>query len=180
MIIELSTPTTVRITWPAYDMLVEAQIVARLKTVPGTEGVGRRWYAPAIQTFRLMGLFPKASYDYAALTAAHIMAATFFDSMVQMGIEMVFDESGAICAVGEGVSPLIENLVADREHALIPFVAFGNPRRKMSQGAWQGPLSAEDARFEPLVKGIGNAKRKAEEEIKYPKRRPRRKAKVTK
>jgi hypothetical protein len=178
MIIELSDPATVSIKWPAYDATVEAQIVERLKTVPDIEGVGRRWYAPAIQTFRLMGLFPKASYDYAALTAAHIMAATFFDSMVQMGIEMVFDESGAICTIGEGVSPLIENLVADREHALIPFVAFGNPRRKMSQGAWQGPLSAEDARLEPLVKGIQNARKAASEEIKYPKRRPRKKAKA--
>ena len=88
MQVELASgvPPQLRITWPAYDPPTEAAILERLKTVPGAEGAGRRWYVPAIQMERLMILFPKASYQYAALCAADKAARDFFDSLIGTGI----------------------------------------------------------------------------------------------
>lgn len=183
MKIEFFAPDKIRITWPQYDAAIEAQIAERLRSVPGIEGFGHRWSAPVIQTVRLMELFPKASYDYAALSAADKATRNFYDSMVRMGIELALDASGAVCAVGEGISPLLQQLIDERAHALKPLVveAMRNPRprRQQPQGAWQGPLTVEDAKFEPLLKGIENARKKAaEQEIRYPKRRRTKKARV--
>lgn len=122
-----------------------------------------------------MQLFPKASFDYDALRASDGLARAFWDMCAYFDVELTFDESAAIVAVGEGVSPLFQQLVAEREEALRPLVASAHlhPRPKLLvYEPWQGPLTADDARFEPLVKGIQNAKKAAQEqEIRYPKRR---------
>ena len=176
MNIELSDAKTVRITWPAYDATTEAEIIRRLGTVPGAEGMGRRWYAPAIQVARLMELFPKASYGYAALKVSDGLARAFFASLVYLGIELQIDASGAICAVGEGVSPLIQQLVDERAHALRPLVLADQARptpakaqRPQPQPSGE-PLTEEDRKWQSWLTGIHNAAAK----VKYPKRRRRR------
>lgn len=70
---------------------------------------------------------------------------------------------------------MIQQLVTEREDALRPIVAAAHlhPRPNLyGYAPIQGPLTADDARFEPLLKGIQNAKQAAEaQEIRYPKRR---------
>lgn len=181
MNIELATPTHIKITWPHYDAPTEAEIVRRLTTVPGIEGHGRRYYAPTIQVYRLMELFPKASYQYEAIVAADGLAQAFWAMLVRFDLELIFDESGAICAVGAGVSPLIQQLVDERAHALRPLVAaaLANPKPKAQPVApLQGPQSIEDGKWETWLNGVHNAaKKEAEAEIKYPKRRRKGEAK---
>ena len=172
--------------WPRYPKPTHDEIVRRLKTISGTEfdKQGKCWWVPAGQADRVMALFPRASFDYDTICAATDAESgrerAFYDSMVYLGVEFAFDESGAIVAVGDGVSPLIQSLVDERADALRPLVlaSMANPKPKpQPAGPMHGPYSAEDAKFEPLLKGIQNA-RKAEQEreVRYPKRR--RKAKV--
>jgi len=178
MNIELSTPTHIKITWPAYDATIEAEIVNRLGTVPGIEGHGRRYYAPAVQVYRLMELFPKAAFQYDALSAADGLARTFWDMLVHFGIELIFDESGAVCAVGAGVSPLIQQLVTERSHALRQFVGDKRHKAAVMVEPLHGPQSVEDGKWETWLTGIHNAaKKEADDKVKYPQRR-RRKGKV--
>lgn len=181
MNIELTDPTTVRITWPSHDAATEAEIVRRLNTVPGIEGMGHRYRCPAIQVARLMELFPKASFDYAALRAADSLAQRFHEGMALMGVEFRIDDSGAVAGVGDNVSPLLCDIIAERSPALKPLVAAGwgqpKPRRDAPQ-PMHGPYTAEEARYEPLVNGMQNAARRAAEDaVKYPKRRRFKKAK---
>lgn len=181
MNIYLSDERTVRVEWPSYDAAIEAEIVNRLKSVPGIEGHGRRYYAPTVQVYRLMELFPKASYQYEALAAADGLAQAFWAMLVRFDLELIFDESGAICAVGAGVSPLIQQLVDERSHALRPLVvaALANPKPKaQSVAPLQGPQSVEDGKWETWLTGVHNAAKKVEDEkVKYPKRRRKGKAK---
>lgn len=112
-----------RIEWPVYSSEIEQEILRRLNTVPGIEaGNGRCAYAPVIQLQRLMFLFEKASYDYRAIQEADNLAWRFYESLTRMGIKLELDESGYPVAVGENVSPLVAQLVAERSHALKPFV----------------------------------------------------------
>jgi len=179
MNIELATPTHIKITWSYYDAPTEAEIVRRLSTVPGIEGHGRRYYAPAVQVYRLVELFPKASFQYEALTAADGLGRAFYEQLVHFGIELIFDESGAVCAAGKGVSPLIQQLVDERAHALRQFVGDEPLWATTSPVAsLQGPKSGEDGKWETWLNGVHNAaKKEAEDKLKYPKRRRKAKAK---
>lgn len=170
MKIELATRSTdtLKITWPAYPADMEAEIIRRLNTVPGIEGESPRYTAPAIQCERLMQLFPKASFDYSALQAADRIARNFFDSLNNTGVKLVID-GDRVRAIGDNVSPLIEQLVNDRSPALMSFVLLEMDRRQLV--AAQRPMGVEDARLEVLGKGIVNAKRKAEQQFNYGKRR---------
>lgn len=185
MNIELATPTQLKITWPVYgDSSIEAEIVKRLATVPGIEGRGRRWYAPAIQLARLMELFPKASFDYAALVAAGRLGLVFYESLVCLHLNVIFDESGAIVGLGENVSPLIQQLIDERAHAIKPFVleAAQRPRRQQAaKDPLHGPLTAEDAGWDRVMTGARNAAKREEErqQFKFQKRRRKKKVEAT-
>ncbi len=180
MNIELSAPTQLKITWPVYgDPSIEAEIVNRLATVPGIEGRGRRWYAPAIQLYRLMDLFPKASFAYAALVAADRLGRMFHESLVCLHLNVIFDESGAIVGLGENVSPLIQQLIDERAHAIKPFVVEamtkGHSQVTKSHAAkdpLHGPVTLEDAGWQRVMMGARNAaKREEEKQFKFQKRR---------
>lgn len=174
IVLASGSPQLVRITWEPYDPKIETAIVERLKTVPGTEGTGRRWYAPAIQMDRLMVLFPMASYQYAALCAADKAARNFYDSLIGTGVRLVIDGDKVKATTGN-VSPLLAQLVDERSPALKSFVELELQRASLKPqplGPLQEPLTAEDAKLEPLAKGIVNAAKKStEEQFKYGKRR---------
>jgi hypothetical protein len=178
MHIELTDPNTVRITWPvAFDPATEAEIAKRLASVPGMQGMGRRYWCSAMQTPRLMDLFPRASFDYAALQAADALSRRFCDAMAQMGVQLQISGSGAVVGVGDGVSPVLQEAIAARSHAHKRWVARGwgqpKPRRDAPQ-PMHGPYTADDARFEPLVNGMQNAAKKAAEDaVKYSGKRRR-------
>lgn len=177
MNIELATTTHVKITWSYYDAPTEAEIIKRLGTVPGSEGHGRRYYTPTIQVYRLMELFPKASFQYEALAAADVLAQTFHEQLVHFDLELISDESGAVCAVGAGVSPLIQQLVTERSHALRQFVGDKRHKAAVMVEPLHGPQSVEDGKWETWLNGVHNAaKKEALDAVKYPKRR--RKGKV--
>jgi len=174
MKIELAEQNQVKITWPTYDANTEAQISERLNIVPGINGYGRRRFAHVIFVPLLMELFPKASYDYDALRVSDRLAQAFYNMCARFDLELTFDESGAVCAVGEGASPLIRQLISEREHALRPFVAEAMEKPKNSVSAPVSPSlpPVDDERLGPLFRGIQNAKKKAmEQEIRYPKGR---------
>lgn len=118
-----------RIEWPMYQSEIDQEIRRRLATVPAIEaGRGRVAWAPVIQLQRLMTLFPKSSIDYRAMQESDAVARRFYDSLIQMGIELGFDASrGVYVVAGANVSPLLEQLVAERSHALKPFVLEPQP-----------------------------------------------------
>ena len=183
---QIEADNQLRVTWDGYDKPIHTEIIRRLKLISGAtwDDETKCWWVPPAQGDKLMAAFPKASYDVEAIwrcTDAHSnRTATFYTSLVALGVQFAIDASGAIVGVGEGVSPLFQQLVDERAHAFRPLVAAAHlhPRPMLQPYApWQGPLTAEDAKFEPLLKGIQNAKKAAEEqELRYPKRR--RKAKV--
>jgi hypothetical protein len=175
MNIELASASTIKITWPYYDSAIEAEIVQRLNTVPGIEGRPRRYYAPVIQLPRLMNLFPKASFDYAAMVAADNAAQAFYNMLVRFDLHLEIGPENGLILVGDSASPAIQQLVDERAPALRPLVldALNNPKPSIwpAQREASSPLT-EDERLGPLFRGIQNAAKKAEEQrVKYPRRR---------
>lgn len=178
-------PWQLKVTWPDYGVSINSAVIDRLRVVPGAEpGRGRLYWCPLLQLARLIELFPKASYDYAALQAADHAARTFYESAIGMGIALIIDASGAVCAVGENVSPLVERIVSERSHALKPFVveAVAVPKlRSVGHSAPHGPLTKEDAGWKRVMDGAKNAVAKAEEQAeKFKFQKRRRKAKKEK
>lgn len=158
MQITLGTRTHLKITWPLYDAAIESQIRERLATVPGIEaGHGRIAWAPVIQLARLTEIFPKASLDYAAIQESSRVAHTFWDSMVLLGIIFRIDASGAVYVDQESNSPVIEQLVAERSHAIKPFV---EEAMKHPVPILRGPL--------PQIPPARQV-----EEVRYPRRKSR-------
>jgi hypothetical protein len=170
MIIELATHNY-QITWPRYPKPTHQEIVNRLKTISGAEFDKLRlcWWVPVAQGAKLLELFPKASYSVDAICAAVDAESErgrwFYESLRLMGIELRIVESGAIVATGEGVSALIQTLIDERTAALLPLVQQAGSRvaKPSAQPApVQGPLTVEDAKLEPLLKGIQNAAQRRE------------------
>lgn len=102
----------------------DARIVERMKTIPGAayDKATKQWTVPAANADKLLDLFPLASYDYDAIAAACDAAAQravwFADSLRRWGIGLEIDGDGRVVAVGETVSPLIQDLVTARAEAL--------------------------------------------------------------
>lgn len=119
----------------AYTVAVNTEIKNRLHRIAGVEYDGRQkvWTVPAAQADRLYAAFPKASYDYdvicAVVNAQAGRCAIFYRSLVGMGVRLVCDDSGAIVAVGDGVSPLLQAAVDERSEELRPMV-------QAEQAAW--------------------------------------------
>ena len=119
----------------AYTVAVNTEIKNRLHRIAGTEYDGRQkvWTVPAAQADRLYAAFPKASFDYdvicAVVNAQVGRCAIFYRSLVGMGVRLVCDDSGAIVAVGDGVSPLLQAAVDERSEELRPMV-------QAEQAAW--------------------------------------------
>lgn len=184
MKVELSSPTLLKISWPLYDSAIDSEIRQRLATVPGVEvGRGRCCWAPAIQLWRLAELFPKASFDYAAMQAADRTGQTFYNSMVSMGVIFRIDPMLGVCVASEGCSPVIEQLVAERSHALKPFVEEAmkhsvpivvTPAGPMP--LLQGPLTQEDGVFQSWFTDVQGFAEKQREKVQYPRRKSRGKA----
>lgn len=173
------SPTLLRITWDEnYSPDIEAEIVKRLQTIPGINGAGRRWYCPAIQMERIMILFKRASYQYAAYAAADKAARDFFDSLIGTGVKLVID-GDKVKAIGDNVSPLLAQLVDDRSPALMSLVQLEVDREarhaslESSQNHTEGQGDDLDPKLELLAKGIANAQKRAEIEaqFRYGKRR---------
>ena len=129
MQIALSSPTTLRITWPLYPAQTEAELQRRLATVPGLQrGRGRMAYAPIIQLQRLMTLYPLASYQYEAIAAADDLAKSCYQQLAKSGITLRLNDAGDVEVTGD-TSTEIQQYVTDRSHALRPFV-----KEQMEQG----------------------------------------------
>lgn len=118
------------VTWKLseYTVAVNTEIKNRLHRIAGVEYDGRQkvWTVPSAQADRLYAAFPKASFDYdvicAVVDAQAGRCAIFYRSLVGMGVRLVCGDSGAIVAVGDGVSPLLQSLVDERSEELRPMV----------------------------------------------------------
>lgn len=127
MMIQLATPTRLKITWPRYAKAVHSEIVARLKAIPSAtfDAEGECWFVHARQADRLLDAFPKASFCQdtiaAAVEAETQRARTFLDNLNRLGVRLVV-EGGELVAVGEGVSPLLQRLVEERAASLRPML----------------------------------------------------------
>lgn len=112
-----------RATWPRYPKATHEEIIRRLKSISGAayDQEHRCWWIPPAQGDKLMALFPRASYCvdaiWACTDAAAQRAQMFYASLLGMGIALHL-EGEAIVAVGEGVSPLLQQLVEERAAAL--------------------------------------------------------------
>lgn len=176
MKIELSNPTTVKITWVYNDAATEAEIVRRLHTVPGIEGRGRCFWANAVHTARLMELFGRASFDYAAIAAGDRLGHAFYAMLVRFDLDLVTGPENGLVAVGDGVSPLIQSLVDERAPALRIAMRYPRaapkPKPEPPVPLPQGPLTVDDANFEGWFKAAQTtAQRLDGDKTQYGKRR---------
>lgn len=180
MNITQATTTQLKVTWPRYPRQTHQEIVRRLKLIRGAEfdKQGACWYVPTIQGDRLMDAFPKASYDVEALWACTDApgrrAATFHASLRQMGVGFEINDSGAIAAVGDGVSPLVQTLVDERNEALRPLVLAQeaqSPVVVVEVAPLQGPKSVEDLKWEAWMRGVQSAAKREEEAAVWAERR---------
>lgn len=179
MKIESASPSQLKVTWPRLPKPTHDEVIRRLKLINGAEfdRAEKCWWVPATQGDKLMDAFPRASFDVDAIwlctDAAAGRAVAFYDALVALGVKFEIAANGAISAVGEGVSPLIQQLVAERATALLPLVTrdLGKPRRVDTPVPLQGPQSLEDRKWESWLTGVQSAA-KREEDAKA--RRPRR------
>lgn len=122
MLIELARHNF-HITWPLCSKVTHQEIVRRLKTISGAtfDRAEKCWWIPLAQGARLLEQFPRASYSvdamWAATDAESDRARRFYESLRLMGIRLHI-EGEVIVAVGEGVSPLLQELVTERAPAL--------------------------------------------------------------
>lgn len=164
--------TQLCVTWPRYPRATHQEIVRRLKLISGAtfDKEHACWFVPAWQGDKLMDSFPRAAYSVDAVwacTDAHSKrTATFYDALVSLGVRFVFDAHGAICAVGKGISPLLQELVDVRADALRPLVL-----RDQAKARKVATLARDtDERLAVIGRGIQNAAAKAQRDAV---RRPR-------
>jgi hypothetical protein len=126
-----------RVTWPRYPKPTHEEIIRRLKSISGAayDREHRCWWVPLAQGDKLMAQFPKASYSVDAIwtcTDAEAQRATvFYESLVSLGVTFEVAASGAVCAVGEGVSPFLQQLVQERAPALRALVLHRQKGRQV-------------------------------------------------
>lgn len=151
-----------------------AEINARLKLIDGAtwDKEARCWFVPLQQGDKLIETFPKASYSYEALCACwdaeKRRTATFADNLARWGIQLVIDDSGAIVAVGDNVSPLLQDMVRERSEALRAWVGIELPVVELDDSDVQQTATAEKVEVTKgdrlLWAGMQNAaKREAEQ-----------------
>lgn len=150
------------------------QLVERIKQVSGAtwDKEARCWFVPLQQGDKLIETFPKASYSYEALCACwdaeKRRTATFADNLARWGIQLVIDDSGAIVAVGDNVSPLLQDMVRERSEALRAWVCIELPVVELDDSDVQQTATAEKVEVTKgdrlLWAGMQNAaKREAEQ-----------------
>lgn len=146
---------SLRVEWPRQPRNIHQEILRRLKSINGAEwdAEARCWWVPLAQGDKLMALFPRASYCvdaiWACTDAAARRATVFYDSLIRMGIDVRIDDSGAVVAFGEGVSPLLQQLVDERAAALRPLVLQRGERAKPTAVVPPAtPLAAQPKRFQ--------------------------------
>lgn len=134
------------------------EIVERLKSLSEREydKATKSWFVPVRLFDVVMEKFPLASVTYDALMAAWDAQAgrerTFYDSLVRWGIKLEIDASGAVCAVGETVSPLIQDLVAARAEALRPYAKSSPIQPQMQPDGARLPTEASSVVVEPQMR----------------------------
>lgn len=159
-LITLESSRTLRLEWSECPKPIFAEIVRRIKTIPGAtfDGEEKVWYVPVTALYTTLSLFPKATVAYDCFQAADAArsraAAQLAALLARNGAELRFDASGAVCAVGECVSPLVAELVAARSDVLWAYVGALQPA--ISEPPAQGTVEVTDAdrKFQPILTGI--------------------------
>lgn len=119
----------IRATWPRYSLSIHNQIIERLRSIGAEfDSEGKCWWVKPTKADALLELFPGASFDYdvicAATDAGQRRNEAFCKFLASAGVELRCDDSGGVVAVGENVSPLLAEIVAQR---------FGKPEPKLEQ-----------------------------------------------
>lgn len=82
----------------------------------------RAWIVPLAQADRLMEAFPEASFDYSAICAAADAAEgreqAFYASMIQLGVKLRIDASGAVYGAHEAMTDVLQAEIAKRSDGL--------------------------------------------------------------
>lgn len=126
-LITLETQSTLRIEWSECPRPIFDEIVRRIKTIPGAafDGEEKVWHVPATTLYTTLSLFTQATVAYECFQAADAArmraAAQFAALLARSGARLEIDASGVVCAVGECVSPLVNELVAERSDVLRGF-----------------------------------------------------------
>jgi hypothetical protein len=189
------------VTWMRTSKAVHDEILERMKCIRGAEfnkAAGRCWSLPVEQADRLFLAFPKASYDYDAICAVvdaqKRRIAIFGQNLLDTGVKLVVVD-GRIIAQGEGVSPLLQQLVDERSEDLAIWLQSQNARKRAQgrQGAFldgiavssienastnvSSPSSEDLRKAELLATSLRNAAKNQEREDSM--RQQRRRGKVT-
>lgn len=154
----------IKATWPRYPRATHEEIIRRLKTLGAEfDKEASCWWIHSLKADRALDLFPKAEFDYDVICAATLAATerneAFYRFLVSAGVKLIFDESGAVCAVGECVSPLLQDEVRKRSSVLRAFVGSQvviSPVEK-TQSSVEVEVTDEDRRYTPVLTGIRNA-----------------------
>lgn len=141
-----------------------AEIIARLKLIPGAtwDKVAKAWFVPLQQGDRLLRTFPKASFSYDALCACWDaeMARTriFAAGLARLGVQLAIDAHGAVCAVGEGVSPELQRIVSERSDDLRAWVDVAMPVVEVTETDMRRGVPVEVTHGDRLIHaGMQNA-----------------------
>jgi hypothetical protein len=175
------------------DAPYHPEIVARCKQCSGEwDKAAKVWRVALSHADTLLALLPRAEYSYDALCACwdaqDSRGRHFAMFLAQVGVELAFDDAGAVCAVGGHVSPLLQDEIAKRADALRPWVGrlrvqapgICQPARPAPTPVVVGPESGdEESRMLGLwLTGVKAAAVKAEAEQIYKRPAYRRKAKA--
>jgi len=101
-----------------------AALVERIKRVPDAawDKARRLWIVPTAQADRLMEAMPQASYDYGAFCAAcdahEGRERAFYESMVQLGVKLAIDATGAVYGVHEAMTDVLQAEIRARSEGL--------------------------------------------------------------
>lgn len=155
-----------RISWEQEPRWRHDDYCAALREISGVryDPNIRSWLCPLRNADRILEAFPHASYDYDAICAAVDAASgrvdRFMRNLRALGVR--FEErAGHVLAFGDNVSPLVRELVAERNAAARAWLAE-NPEVASASGAPATPpaCSAEEWRqAELLAASLHNAAR---------------------
>jgi len=101
-----------------------AALVERIKQVRDASWDKERrvWVVPVQEADRLMEGFPEASFDYGAFCAAcdahEGRERAFYESMVQLGVKLEIDASGAVYGVHEAMTDVLQAEIRARSEGL--------------------------------------------------------------
>lgn len=116
------------VSWRGLTRAEHDRAVTAVRAISGAvyDAEEKLWRVPVRQADRLYEALPDASYSYDAICAAVDAAATRIDRFMRnlRALGVRFDlRAGRVLALGDNVSPLVQQLVAERNTAALAWLS---------------------------------------------------------